>query len=89
MSTIAAECKKAKHHPEWTNVYNRVHIRWTTHSPEGLSTKDTGMAGFCDGVAERLGEVVEDGEGAGDGALGSGVDEDWRRSVKDCCGPKG
>lgn len=86
MNEVAAECKRARHHPEWTNVYNRVHVRWTTHSPEGLSEKDTGMARFCDRAGEKFGEVGgEDGEGA---KVGAGAGEDWRASVKDCCGPK-
>lgn len=86
MNDVAAECKRAKHHPEWTNVYNRVHVRWTTHSPEGLSTKDTGMARFCDEAAGKFGELaVEEGEaGMGTGREGG----DWRAQVKDCCGPK-
>ena len=80
MNTVAAECKKAKHHPEWTNVYNRTHIRWTTHSPEGLSGKDTRMARFCDGAAGEAGEVSsEPEEGKNGGARVDGGD---------CCGQK-
>ena len=66
MDTVASECKKQKHHPEWTNIYNRTHVRWTTHNPEGLSGKDVGMARFCDGVAREKGEVpAEPGENQG------------------------
>ncbi|KAI7300499.1 hypothetical protein KC326_g9331, partial [Hortaea werneckii] len=75
MNAIATECKRTRHHPEWSNVYNRTHILWTTHSPAGLSGKDTQMARFCDGVAEEMGEVVE----AEDGEKGAG----------DCCGGGG
>ena len=60
MDSIATECKKRKHHPEWANVYNRVHIRWTTHSPRGLSEKDVDMAQFCEAQAQGLGEVIPD-----------------------------
>ncbi|KAG9715978.1 hypothetical protein KCU75_g23617, partial [Aureobasidium melanogenum] len=38
MNTVAAECKVRKHHPEWTNVFNKTHVRWTTHKPMGLSS---------------------------------------------------
>lgn len=57
MDHVAAECKKQKHHPEWTNIFNKTHIRWTTHNPEGLSAKDTHMARFCDEAGERFGEL--------------------------------
>lgn len=57
MNQVAAECKKQKHHPEWSNVYNKTHIRWTTHSPEGLSSKDTRMAEFCDEAAREFNEL--------------------------------
>lgn len=59
MNTIAAECKVRRHHPEWTNTYNRTTITWTTHKPEGLSTKDVEMAEFCDRVGGEVGEIVE------------------------------
>lgn len=57
MNVMAGHCKKQRHHPEWTNVFNRTHIRWTTHSPEGLSAKDTLMARLCDEAAAEHGEV--------------------------------
>ncbi|KJX97692.1 pterin 4 alpha carbinolamine dehydratase like protein [Zymoseptoria brevis] len=78
MSQIAAKCKKTRHHPEWSNVYNKTHIRWTTHSPEGLSGKDTYMAEFCDGVARECGEVEVESESGGEVRVEAG----------DCCGKK-
>jgi len=56
MNIIAAECAVKKHHPEWSNVYNTTFIRWTTHSPPGLSEKDVLMARYCDEQAEVCGE---------------------------------
>ncbi|KAK0251329.1 hypothetical protein LTR29_017471 [Friedmanniomyces endolithicus] len=67
MNDVAAECKAQRHHPEWTNVFTRTHIKWTTHSPKGLSAKDTHMAQFCDDVATRRGELLsasQDGDAA-------------------------
>lgn len=58
MDAVAAECRREKHHPEWANVYNRTHVRWTTHRPEGLSLKDLKMAQFCDERADEFGEEV-------------------------------
>lgn len=57
MNRIADECKAQKHHPEWSNVYNRTTIKWTTHKPEGLSSKDVHMAKFCDDAAREMGEI--------------------------------
>ncbi|OWY47205.1 hypothetical protein AALT_g6240 [Alternaria alternata] len=54
MSLVADECKVKKHHPRWTNVYNRVSIEWTTHDPKGLSIKDVEMAEFCDRKAAEV-----------------------------------
>ncbi|KAI6993589.1 hypothetical protein KC363_g320 [Hortaea werneckii] len=76
MNAIATECKRTRHHPEWSNVYNRTQILWTTHSPAGLSGRDTEMARFCDRVAGEMGEVVEVSEGEGEDGKG----------VRDCCG---
>lgn len=38
------EAEAADHHPDWTNVYNRVEVRLTTHDAGGLTTKDTALA---------------------------------------------
>ena len=81
MNTVAEECKKQKHHPEWSNVYNKTHIRWTTHSPEGLSSKDTHMAQFCDDVAKSFNELEV---GEEEGNIGS----DGKIEAGDCCTPK-
>ncbi len=42
-----------------SKIYNKVFIRWTTHSPSGLSSKDVRMAQFCDDEAKSLGVVEE------------------------------
>ncbi|KZM28411.1 4-alpha-hydroxytetrahydrobiopterin dehydratase [Ascochyta rabiei] len=55
MDAVAQECKVQRHHPEWSNLYNRVTVEWTTHRPEGLSVKDVDMAEFCDRVAGEIG----------------------------------
>ena len=44
MARVALLAEKADHHPEWSNVYNRVHIRLTTHDAGGLSLRDVKLA---------------------------------------------
>lgn len=57
MTAVSLQCKLKNHHPEWSNVYNTTFIRWTTHSPEGLSEKDVGLATLCDSLAKDFGEL--------------------------------
>jgi 4a-hydroxytetrahydrobiopterin dehydratase len=44
MSQVAIEADKLDHHPEWSNVYNRVMIKLTTHDAGGLTLKDIALA---------------------------------------------
>jgi len=44
MTRVALYADKVDHHPEWSNVYNRVHITLTTHDADGLSDRDAAMA---------------------------------------------
>lgn len=85
MNTISPECVKQKHHPEWSNVYNTTFIRWTTHSPPGISGKDVQMAAFCDEKAREMGEV--EGEEGGD--VGRELVDRVSVEGGDCCVPKG
>ncbi len=48
MTQIAIAAEKHNHHPEWSNVYNKVLITWTTHDVHGLSSNDIVMARMCD-----------------------------------------
>jgi 4a-hydroxytetrahydrobiopterin dehydratase len=44
MTRIALAAEKADHHPEWSNVWNRVDILLSTHSEGGVTTKDVALA---------------------------------------------
>lgn len=50
MTRVALIAEKADHHPEWSNVYNRVHILLTTHDAGGLSARDIDMAQAIDAL---------------------------------------
>lgn len=44
MTQTAIICEKMNHHPEWTNMYNKVDISLTTHDTNGISQKDFTLA---------------------------------------------
>lgn len=50
MAKVALLAEKADHHPEWSNVYNRVDILLTTHDCDGLSGRDIALAQAIDGL---------------------------------------
>ena len=52
MTQVALIAEKADHHPEWTNVWNRVEILLTTHDAGGLSELDVELAQAIDGILE-------------------------------------
>jgi 4a-hydroxytetrahydrobiopterin dehydratase len=54
MTRVALSAEKADHHPEWSNVWNRVDIFLTTHSAGGLTEKDIAMAKSIDALAGQL-----------------------------------
>ncbi|MCP5220543.1 MAG: 4a-hydroxytetrahydrobiopterin dehydratase [Zoogloeaceae bacterium] len=51
MSQIALMAERLDHHPDWSNVYNRVDVALTTHDAGGLSEKDMVMARFINDLA--------------------------------------
>lgn len=50
MTRVAMLAERYDHHPEWSNVYNRVSITLTTHDAGGLSSRDLELAQRIDSL---------------------------------------
>jgi len=55
MTRVALLADKIDHHPEWSNVYDRVDILLTTHDAGGVTDRDARMARFIDEAAAAMG----------------------------------
>ena len=53
MARVAIQAEKADHHPEWSNVWNRVDIVLTTHDAGGVTQRDIDLARFIDAAASE------------------------------------
>ncbi len=52
MVRVGFEAEAMNHHPEWTNVYNRVAIRLNTHDAGGkITLKDVNLARKIQGLS--------------------------------------
>ena len=52
MTRVALAAEKADHHPDWSNVWNRVEIALTTHDAGGLTDRDLGLAAAIDALVQ-------------------------------------
>ena len=57
MTRVALVAEKHDHHPEWSNVYNRVSIVLTTHDAGGLTEKDLALARAADAAFAASGQA--------------------------------
>jgi 4a-hydroxytetrahydrobiopterin dehydratase len=48
MTRVAIKAQQMDHHPEWSNVYNKVDITLSTHDANGLTERDIELAKFID-----------------------------------------
>jgi 4a-hydroxytetrahydrobiopterin dehydratase len=51
MTRVALLAEKMDHHPEWSNVYNKVEVTLSTHDADGVTGKDIAMAKAMEGYA--------------------------------------
>lgn len=54
MTQVALVAEQSNHHPEWSNVYNRVAVNLTTHDAGGITAKDFKLAEDMEAIARRL-----------------------------------
>jgi len=50
MARVALEAERIGHHPDWSNVYDRVSIGLTTHDAGGLTELDLALAARIDAL---------------------------------------
>ncbi|KQO41829.1 MULTISPECIES: 4a-hydroxytetrahydrobiopterin dehydratase [unclassified Aeromicrobium] len=51
MAAAAPRIDEMDHHPEWTNVYDRVEVRLSSHDVSGVSGRDVRLAEVLDELA--------------------------------------
>ncbi len=54
MATAAIAIEAMNHHPEWSNVWNRVTVDLTTHDSGGITANDTALAAKLEMLACKL-----------------------------------
>ncbi len=51
MTRVALVAESMDHHPDWSNVYNKVRVHLTTHEAGGLTQRDLDLAARMDALA--------------------------------------
>jgi 4a-hydroxytetrahydrobiopterin dehydratase len=54
MAAAAVQAEAFAHHPEWSNVWNRVTVDLTTHDAGGITDKDFQLAAAMESIAAKL-----------------------------------
>jgi 4a-hydroxytetrahydrobiopterin dehydratase len=54
MHAATPEIEILNHHPEWSNVYNRVTVDLTTHDAGGITRRDFELAAVLEKTAAEL-----------------------------------
>ena len=51
LTRVAMHAEKVDHHPEFTNVWNRVDLRLTSHDAGGVTDRDVALAEAINGLS--------------------------------------
>lgn len=51
LTRVALHAEKVDHHPEFTNVWNRISFRLTSHDSGGVTNRDVDLARAIDDLA--------------------------------------
>ena len=62
LTRVALHAEKADHHPEFTNVWNRVDFRLTSHDTDGVTSRDHELAERINRLADEFGQPAAPGE---------------------------
>ncbi len=54
MATASIFIEKMNHHPDWSNVYNRVTVDLSTHDVNGITQNDVELARRLEAIAGKL-----------------------------------
>lgn len=54
MSRVALIAEQRNHHPEWSNVYNRVNVDLVTHDSDGITQNDVDLATDMNRIAGEM-----------------------------------
>ncbi|HET8709525.1 MAG TPA: 4a-hydroxytetrahydrobiopterin dehydratase [Candidatus Saccharimonadales bacterium] len=54
MNKVAETAEQLNHHPDWSNSYNKVTLRLTSHDSGGLTDQDFVLARAADTAAHTL-----------------------------------
>lgn len=54
MNAVATSAEEMQHHPEWSNVYNKITVTLTTHDAGGITQKDITLAEKMDEIENSI-----------------------------------